>query len=149
MIATTRFPIDALKRFEKEADASEWIGRLQILAMDLRDLPGLEKLCAYLNATLPRLDVLVNNACQTIRRPPAYYKHLLEGEARSGFTRALAGANDRCEFLPSADEGLLPQALSDWKQGEKFKEAGWMAPSAAMSQLQLLDSSLSESSNCN
>ena len=145
VIATTRFPIDALKRFEKEADASEWIGRLQILAMDLRDLPGLEKLCAYLNATLPRLDVLVNNACQTIRRPPAYYKHLLEGEARSGFTRALAGANDRCEFLPNADEGSLPQALSDWKQGEKFKEAGWMAPSAAMSQLQLLDSDKDES----
>jgi NAD(P)-dependent dehydrogenase (short-subunit alcohol dehydrogenase family) len=145
VIATTRFPIDALKRFEEEADASEWIGRLQILAMDLRDLPGLEKLCAHLNATLPRLDVLVNNACQTIRRPPAYYKHLLEGEARSGFTRTLAGANDRCEFLPSADVESSPQALSDWRQGDKFKEAGWMAPSAAMSQLQLLESDKDES----
>ena len=37
-------------------------------------------LCAHLCATLPRLDIIVNNACQTIRRPPAYYAHLLEAE---------------------------------------------------------------------
>ena len=146
VIATTRFPVDALKRFEGEDDAGQWIGRLQILAMDLRDLPALEKLCAHLRATLPRLDVLVNNACQTVRRPPAYYKHLLQAEARSGFTRSLAGANARCDFLPSADaEAPSPTALSDWRQGDKFKEAGWMAPSAAMSQLQLIASDADES----
>lgn len=139
VIATTRFPMDALKRFEEEEDSGHWMSRLQILAMDLRDLPGLEKLCAHLLETLPRLDVLINNACQTVRRPPAYYKHLLQGEARAGFNRSLLGANARCEFLPSADAESR-EALSDWRQGEKFKEAGWMAPSAAMSQLQLLES---------
>jgi hypothetical protein len=49
--------------------------------MDLRDLPGLEKLCLRLCDTLPRLDGIVNNACQTVRRPPAYYEHLLQAEA--------------------------------------------------------------------
>jgi NAD(P)-dependent dehydrogenase (short-subunit alcohol dehydrogenase family) len=140
VIATTRFPMDALKRFEEEEDSGKWMSRLQILAMDLRDLPGLEKLCAHLLETLPRLDVLINNACQTVRRPPAYYKHLLQGEARAGFNRSMMlGANRRCEFLPSADAESR-EALSDWRQGENFKEAGWMAPSAAMSQLQLLES---------
>ena len=48
---------------------------------DLRDVPALEAFCAFLCATLPRLDILVNNACQTVRRPPAYYAHLLRAEA--------------------------------------------------------------------
>ena len=145
VIATTRFPIDALKRFESEEDSNSWIGHLQLLAMDLRDLPGLERLCAHLLNTLPRLDVLVNNACQTVRRPPAYYKHLLQAEAQAGFTRPLAGANSRCDFLPGADMEPSPSALSDWRQGDEFKEAGWMAPSAAMSQLQLIASDADES----
>ena len=28
------------------------------------------------------MDIIINNACQTIRRPAAYYAHLLEDEAR-------------------------------------------------------------------
>ena len=27
-----------------------------------------------------RLDIIINNACQTIRRPPQYYAPLLKGE---------------------------------------------------------------------
>ena len=146
VIATTRFPSDALKRFEEESDAADWISRLQIVAMDLRDLPFLEKLCAHLLATLPRLDAVINNACQTVRRPPAYYKHLLEQEARGGFARPLAGMNSRCEFLPAAAASTSDgTTLSDWRQGEKFKDAGWMAPSAAMSQLQMIASDADES----
>jgi hypothetical protein len=30
--------------------------------------------------TLPRLDFIVNNACQTVRRPPEFYAHMMEGE---------------------------------------------------------------------
>jgi NAD(P)-dependent dehydrogenase (short-subunit alcohol dehydrogenase family) len=143
VIATTRFPIDSLRRFEREPDASTWMPRLQILAMDLRDLPGVEKLCAHLLATLPRLDVVINNACQTVRRPPAYYRHLLQAEAEAGFTPALVGANARCEFLPAttnAERDAETSTLSDWKRREDFKNAGWMAPSAALSQLELLES---------
>lgn len=146
VIATTRFPSDALKRFEEESDSADWISRLQIVALDLRDLPFLEKLCAHLLATLPRLDAVINNACQTVRRPPAYYKHLLEQEARGGFARPLAGMNSRCEFLPNAEPSTSgATTLSDWRQGEKFKDAGWMAPSAAMSQIRMIASDADES----
>ena len=87
VVATTRFPEDARERFKrtdeellrKQKQKESFMSRLKIVAMDLRDLPA-EKLCEKLNKELPRLDVIVNNACQTVRRPPTYYKHLLKGE---------------------------------------------------------------------
>ena len=51
-------------------------------AVDLRDVAGLEAFCARLLETTPRLDVIVNNACQTVRRPASYYSHLLPAERR-------------------------------------------------------------------
>jgi NAD(P)-dependent dehydrogenase (short-subunit alcohol dehydrogenase family) len=88
VVATTRFPEDARERFKKTDEEllkkrkqkESFMNRLKIVAMDLRDLPALEKLCEKLNKELPRLDVIINNACQTVRRPPTYYKHLLKGE---------------------------------------------------------------------
>jgi len=88
VVATTRFPEDARERFKKtdeellkkQKQKESFMNRLKIVAMDLRDLPALEKLCEKLNKELPRLDVIINNACQTVRRPPTYYKHLLKGE---------------------------------------------------------------------
>ena len=88
VVATTRFPVDCARRFNLEPDAGEWRDRLTVVAMDLRDLPGLERLCARLATTLPRLDAIVNNACQTVRRPPAYYRHLLRAEAEGARARA-------------------------------------------------------------
>ena len=80
LYATTRFPADCLARYEKEEDFAEWSGRLHVHAVDLRDVAGLERFCAYLLETSPRLDVIVNNACQTVRRPASYYAHLLPSE---------------------------------------------------------------------
>jgi len=79
-LGTSRFPADAARRFDAQPDAAEWRGRLHLFGIDLRDLGAIEALCAHLRRTQSRLDVLVNNACQTIRRPAAYYSHLLEGE---------------------------------------------------------------------
>jgi len=81
VVATTRFPADAAKRYAAEADFEAWRERLHVHALDLRDVVALESFCDYLRATLPRLDVVVNNACQTIRRPASYYAHLLAFEA--------------------------------------------------------------------
>ncbi len=41
-----------------------------------------EEFCAWVSAHYPRLDIIVNNACQTVRRPPSYYRHLLDAEHR-------------------------------------------------------------------
>jgi NAD(P)-dependent dehydrogenase (short-subunit alcohol dehydrogenase family) len=80
VLVTTRFPRDAARRFAAEGDFPDWSGRLQIHALDLRDLPAVDQFALDLAGRLDRLDVLVNNAAQTVRRPPAFYRHLLDGE---------------------------------------------------------------------
>ncbi len=80
VIVTTRFPHDAARRYAAEKDAPEWLDRLSIYGLDLRHTPSVERLCAHLNQTLGRLDFIINNACQTVRRPAGFYQHLMEGE---------------------------------------------------------------------
>jgi NAD(P)-dependent dehydrogenase (short-subunit alcohol dehydrogenase family) len=80
LIVTTRFPHDSARRYAREPDFGEWGHRLEILGLDMRHTPSVEALCQHLLATLPRLDFIVNNACQTVRRPPDFYAHMMEGE---------------------------------------------------------------------
>lgn len=67
LIVTTRFPHDAASRYAGEADSSEWLDRLHVYGMDLRDLPRVESFCRSLYRCYPHLDAIINNACQTIR----------------------------------------------------------------------------------
>lgn len=80
VIATTRFPKDAAIRYSGEKDFSEWGHRLQIFGLDLRHTPSVEIFADYIAAQYRRLDILINNAAQTVRRPPGFYAHLMEGE---------------------------------------------------------------------
>ena len=80
VIATTRFPADAARRFEAEKDFTSWNQNLHIFGLDFRNIAALESFCEFLKQKFTRLDVIINNACQTIRRPPAYYQHLLKNE---------------------------------------------------------------------
>ena len=70
LIVTTRFPRDSATRYAAEPDFADWVGRLEILGLDLRQTPGVEAFGRHLVATRDRLDVIVNNACQTVRPPP-------------------------------------------------------------------------------
>jgi len=81
VLATTRFPVDSASRFSREPDYAQWRDRLSIFGLDLRHTPSVELFTQYLNSTLDRLDILINNAAQTVRRPPGFYAHLLEAEA--------------------------------------------------------------------
>ena len=84
LIATTRFPADAARRYAAETDFEKFRSRLTVYSVDLRDVAGVERFCDHLKATLPRLDIIVNNACQTVRRPASYYAHLLPLERSVG-----------------------------------------------------------------
>ncbi|MBI5201256.1 MAG: SDR family oxidoreductase [Elusimicrobia bacterium] len=81
VVATTRFPNDSARRYAAEKDFSDWKDRLLVHGLDLRHSPSVELFCHFLDRTLPQLDILVNNAAQTVRRPAAFYRHLLEREA--------------------------------------------------------------------
>jgi NAD(P)-dependent dehydrogenase (short-subunit alcohol dehydrogenase family) len=80
VIVTTRFPRDAAQRFAREADFEAFAERLQIHGLDLRHCSSVELFTRFLNQTLDRLDIVINNAAQTVRRPPGFYQHLLELE---------------------------------------------------------------------
>jgi NAD(P)-dependent dehydrogenase (short-subunit alcohol dehydrogenase family) len=126
VVACTRFPRDAAARYAREPDFEAWKDRLSIYGIDLRHTPGVELLCHRLDATLPRLDFQIHNACQTVRRPPGFYAHLVEREhgawssLPAGQQRLLAAYE---ELRASAADGrgaagvsrpaLLSQARSD------------------------------------
>ena len=80
LIVTTRFPRDSAARYAKEPDFAEWGARLEIFGLDLRHTPSVEAFCRQLLETRERLDFIVNNACQTVRRPPEFYEHMMAGE---------------------------------------------------------------------
>ena len=111
LIVTTRFPRDSAQRYAREPDFAEWSDRLDIFGLDLRHTPSVEALCTHLLATLPRLDFIINNACQTVRRPPEFYKHMMEGErAALGETPALLL---RVALPPAAELSQIPLLPED------------------------------------
>ena len=90
VIVTTRFPADAAKRYAGEEDAPAWGDRLAIHGLDLRHTPSVERFAQHLRRTLERLDFIVNNACQTVRRPAGFYQHLVAAERDPGALPDLA-----------------------------------------------------------
>jgi len=81
VIATTRFPADSAIRFAKEKDFSQWCDRLHIYGLDLRHIPSVELFATYVENKYERLDILINNAAQTVRRPATFYAHLMDLES--------------------------------------------------------------------
>ena len=76
---TTRFPHDAVRRFTAMDDSAEWLHRLRIVGIDLRDPAQVLALADDIAAQGP-LDILINNAAQTVRRSPEAYAHLVAAE---------------------------------------------------------------------
>ncbi len=106
LIVTTRFPRDSAARYAREPDFAEWGHRLEIFGLDLRHTPSVEAFCREMLATRDRLDFIVNNACQTVRRPPEFYRHMMEDE-----TAALHGMPEHVRRLVGAYEGLRGYSL--------------------------------------
>ena len=107
VIATTRFPADAEKRFAAEADATDWQNRLVIHGLDLRHLPSVEAFVQGLIAAEPSLDILINNAAQTIKRPREFYEHLLAAEASAQLPGRPPILLEACQGYPTDSLALL------------------------------------------
>jgi NAD(P)-dependent dehydrogenase (short-subunit alcohol dehydrogenase family) len=132
VIVATRFPRDAARRFGREVDASEWIGRLHVYGIDLRHTPSVELFARHLLASQARLDGLINNACQTVRRPSGWYDHVVVGEdapPETAFERAVLDRNRALR----GDAGL---ALD--RAGGQAIQATGLWKSAVLSQVPLL-----------
>jgi NAD(P)-dependent dehydrogenase (short-subunit alcohol dehydrogenase family) len=83
VIATTRFPHDSAIRFAKENDYPKWCNRLHIYGLDLRHIPSVELFTHFIENQYNKLDVIINNAAQTVRRPAGFYAHMLETETKN------------------------------------------------------------------
>lgn len=84
VVITTRFPNDALMVFSEEHDFAIWKERLLLYGLDLRNLKSIDAFIAYLYTHFDALDILVNNAAQTIKYDSDYYRRLLHREEESG-----------------------------------------------------------------
>ncbi len=103
LLVTSRFPHDTMRRFRAEPGSAKWWDRLTVLAVDLRDPRQVLGICEQLRQEGEPLDILVNNAAQTVRRPAASYALLAAGE-RAGLPE---GAREAPGFTPM-------RALASW-----------------------------------
>ncbi|MET0280490.1 MAG: SDR family NAD(P)-dependent oxidoreductase [Steroidobacteraceae bacterium] len=118
VVALTRFPVDAAARYAREPDYADWSQRLQVHGLDLRHTPSVELFARWLGGQLPRLDYIVNNACQTVRRPAGFFRHLLAAEAQG------AAALPPAQRAPLARHEALCRALLDAPGHEAPRDAG-------------------------
>jgi NAD(P)-dependent dehydrogenase (short-subunit alcohol dehydrogenase family) len=128
LIVTTRFPRDSAQRYSREPDFIEWGHRLEIFGLDMRSPSSVEALCGHLLDTQPRLDFIINNACQTVRRPPEFYAHMMEGERAA------------LDLMPAEARRLL--GVHDERAGSLLAQSRgithWITQSAELSQVPLL-----------
>ncbi|MEV6633643.1 SDR family NAD(P)-dependent oxidoreductase [Actinoplanes sp. NPDC051470] len=113
---TTRFPHDAVRRFTSMPDSADWLHRLRVVGIDLRDPSQVVALADSVAAAGP-LDILINNAAQTVRRSPGSYAALEVAESAGLPDGPLPeleylGGHDASQRVhPAALEGTSP-ALS-------------------------------------
>ncbi|UNO44208.1 SDR family NAD(P)-dependent oxidoreductase [Streptomyces sp. MST-110588] len=81
LTVTTRFPQDAVRRFAAAPDAADWWDRLRIAALDLRDPRQVLAFTDHLLSEGLPLDILINNAAQTLHRSPQAYAALAAAES--------------------------------------------------------------------
>ena len=139
VVVTTRFPRDAAARYAAEPDFGHWAGRLVVHGLDLRHTPSVEAFCRVLRASEPRLDYIVNNACQTVRRPPEYYAHMMARESAAlasmpAGQRGLLGAYEGLRGYHLLPGGAAPPEVP----GPRALELAGLTHAAELSQVRLL-----------
>jgi NAD(P)-dependent dehydrogenase (short-subunit alcohol dehydrogenase family) len=142
-IVTTRFPQDAAIRYAKEADFADWCDRLDVYGLDLRHSPSVETFTRYIDRSYGRLDHLINNAAQTVRRPPGFYAHLLPveelaWEKLSEGARKVLRQHERFKAELRGDAPAIgtdgARWLSEWHK-DKHAPAPGVVNSARLSQI--------------
>ncbi|MFD7733551.1 SDR family oxidoreductase [Kitasatospora phosalacinea] len=118
LVVTSRFPHDTLRRFRAAEGSARWLHRLRIVGIDLRDPRQVLGLCEQLHAEGRPLDILVNNAAQTLRRPPESYALLAAGEHGS----IPAQVGHAPGFRP------MPALTAAWPAAELAARPGTSAP---------------------
>ena len=81
VIITTRFPKDSLFKYQQDPNYEKWKDNLIIYPIDFRIFESTIKFINYIKENFTHIDILINNAAQTLRRSSSYYNYLLPIEA--------------------------------------------------------------------
>ncbi|MFJ8107739.1 SDR family NAD(P)-dependent oxidoreductase [Streptomyces sp. NPDC096132] len=146
VLVTSRFPHDTVRRFHAEPGSGTWRDRLTVLAVDLRDPRQVLGLCEELRAEGEPLDILVNNAAQTVRRPPQSYALLAADE----YDALPEGARQAPGFAPmrmlEGGAASLPAALREADEAgllpDPSPENSWSATLGALDPAEVLETQL-------
>jgi NAD(P)-dependent dehydrogenase (short-subunit alcohol dehydrogenase family) len=143
LIVTTRFPRDSAARYAEEPDFGDWADRLEIFGLDLRHTPSVEAFCRELVASRDRLDFIINNACQTVRRPPEFYAHMMEGETAAAHDvpehlRKLLGRYEGLRRYAMLPDGADDASLATLGHRDARDELAGITRAAELSQIPLL-----------
>ncbi|MFJ3304207.1 SDR family NAD(P)-dependent oxidoreductase [Streptomyces sp. NPDC086549] len=146
VLVTSRFPHDTVRRFRQAEHSAKWLDRLTVLAVDLRDPRQVLGLCEELRQEGRPLDILVNNAAQTVRRPPESYALLAAGE----YDALPAGARQAPGFRPmrmlEGSAAALPVALREADEAgllpDPSPENSWSARLGALDPAEVLETQL-------
>jgi NAD(P)-dependent dehydrogenase (short-subunit alcohol dehydrogenase family) len=151
LIVTSRFPKDTVRRFRAAPGSADWLDRLSVVGIDLRDPRQVIGLCEQLRTEGPPLDILVNNAAQTVRRPPGAYAVLAAAERQAlpehtevrrmleapgfhtGRELAPSGSGQSALALLTDEAGLLPDTAP---------ENSWSARLGGLDPAELLETQL-------
>ncbi|MFJ6658104.1 SDR family oxidoreductase [Streptomyces sp. NPDC091377] len=160
LVVTSRFPYDTLRRFRAAPDSAGWLDRLTVVAVDLRDPRQVLGLCEELRDAGRPLDILVNNAAQTVRRPPESYALLARGETEgiegiegAGGKEGIAGFLQAPGFIPmrhrlagGGDGSALPAVLREADEAgllpDPAPENSWSARLGALDPAEVLETQL-------
>ncbi len=151
VIVTTRFPVDAAARYAREPDYADFRERLQVYGLDLRHTPSVEIFARSLAERLPRLDYILNNACQTVRRPAGWFRHLLELESQpfeslpAEWRGTLAAHAELCRSLDGPSRGDAGSAATALPALAGLSGVSGLVHSAELSQRRYLDEDFRDS----
>ena len=137
---TTRVPKDAVRRFSSMEDSGDWLHRLKIVGIDLRDPTQVISLTDDVAADGP-LDILINNACQTVRRSPGAYSNLVEMESAPlpelPVLPEMVTFDRISEAHPAAIAGALDSSAVAHHEGESLEHARAVHSAASLTALAL------------
>lgn len=150
LIVTTRFSRDCAMRYAAEPDFEQWGHRLEVFGLDLRHTPSVEAFCRQMLDTRRRLDFIINNACQTVRRPPEFYAHMMARETAVIDTmpehvRRLVGSYEGLRgyhMLPESDRAMALQGAAQEMLAARLSDVAGLTHAAQLSQVALLPDEL-------
>jgi NAD(P)-dependent dehydrogenase (short-subunit alcohol dehydrogenase family) len=136
LIITTRFPNNAWLNYSKEKDFSTWKNRLHIYGLDLRNSPGIEQFTDTLNDTFSHLDIIINNAAQTVKRPAIFYQHLLAVEEHNYLLEAEKANTNLIQSDVNFPQGQFDK---DRQQVDLRVDNSWVTKLEEVTTLELLE----------